>query len=185
MVGSISADRLPLTFLDAISQLSFHVKFKIIGYETSGYKGYINELLSYSEKLNIRKNIQYLGTIPIRSELLKICTQCDIGLSLIPLKSNNINLSNMLGASNKPFDYLSCGISIIIPNLSDWVDQFVSQGCAKSCDPNDSKNIAECLKWFFINKQKSKEMGIKGRNKIISDWNYEKQFEPVLNILNK
>ena len=37
----------------------------------------------------------------------------------------DINLNYMTGASNKPFDYMACGLALLVCDLSDWKQMYV------------------------------------------------------------
>ena len=91
----------------------------------------------------------------------------------------------MTGASNKPFDYLACGLPLLVSDLPDWREMFVAPGYARACDPSDAENVAAALRWFVENPGAARAMGERGRQRIAADWNYERQFAPVLSELTK
>jgi hypothetical protein len=86
----------------------------------------------------------------------------------------------MAGASNKPFDYLSQGISLIVPPDQEWEQLFVQSGCAKTCPINDPKSLSELFRWMADHRAEVVEMGRCGHKMIQEEWHYEKQFGPVL-----
>ena len=98
----------------------------------------------------------------------------------MPMKSSDVNDDTMSGASNKPFDYLACGAALLVTDLPDWGKVFVEPGFGLACDPGDPKSIAQALQWFLEHPDQMRAMGEKGRQRILTDWNYEKQFSPVL-----
>ena len=89
----------------------------------------------------------------------------------------------MVGASNKCFDCLACGIPLLVSNYADWEKTYVEPRYALSADPNDPSSIAFALEWFLNNPGERCAMGERGRQKILDDWNYEKQFKLVLELL--
>lgn len=177
--GSIVPSRLPLTVFEALALLPNTVKVRIIGYETVGSKGYLQRLQSVTQGLGVSDRIEILGPLS-RSEMLARSRECDVGLSLIPKQSENFNFSNMVGASNKPFDYLACGLALLVSDIPDWKKMYVEPGYGLACDPEDSKSIARSLQWFLDHPKEMREMGERGRQKILAEWNYEQQFWPVL-----
>ena len=61
---------------------------------------------------------------------------------------------------------------------------YVEPGYALACDPTDPKSIAAALQWFLEHPVQMRNMGEKGRRRILEEWNYERQFLPVLQLLN-
>jgi glycosyltransferase involved in cell wall biosynthesis len=180
--GSIGPPLLPLTVIQALASLPEEICLRIIGYETVGCFGYMNEVNALARRLGIEKRIEFLGTIP-RSRLMEIGKRCDIGLAAMPSQSSNVNLRALTGASNKPFDYLACGLPIIVNNQPEWVRFYCDPGYALSCDPADPDSIAAAIGWFHEHRDQMRAMGESGRRRILSDWNYETQIEPVLTAL--
>ena len=182
--GSIVPSRLPVSVLEALAKLPDRVKLRIIGYETIGHQGYVNTLLETGRRLGISNRIEHLGTLPDRDELLSWCRKCDIGLALMPKESDDINEQAMAGASNKPFDYLSSGMALLVSDLPDWRTIYIETGYGLTCDPGDPESIANALRWFLDHPHKMRVMGERGRRKIATEWNYEMKFLPVLERMN-
>ena len=181
--GSIVPERLPVTVIQALAMLPELVKLRVIGYETIGSLGYIDTLLHMAEQYHIDHRIEFLGALP-RKDVLTWCRRSDIGLSFMPSDSTDVNMSQMTGASNKPFDNLACGIPLIVSNLPEWRTMFVEPGYALSCDHNDPEDLARVITWYLEHPVEMRSMGERGRQRIVSEWNYEKQFAPVITILN-
>jgi glycosyltransferase involved in cell wall biosynthesis len=91
----------------------------------------------------------------------------------------------MVGASNKPFDYLASGLVIIVPDTIEWKEFFVDRKCAVACDSEDSHSISEALEWCWRNRDQLRTMNSFGREMLESEWNYEAQFEPVRLLLER
>jgi glycosyltransferase involved in cell wall biosynthesis len=131
-------------------------------------------------QLGIAGRVEFLGPVPQREELLALCRQCDVGLSLMPKQSLDNNEQTMTGASNKPFDYLACGLALLVSDLPDWRVLFVDGGYALAVDPADPHSIATAVRWLLEHPAESRAMGERGRQRILREWNYEEQFAPVL-----
>jgi glycosyltransferase involved in cell wall biosynthesis len=177
--GSIVPARVPLTVLQAISQLQCNVRFQMAGYETIGNRGYIAALQAEAVRLGIRERFEYLGAFA-REELLPLCRKADVGLSLMPNTTSDLNEQAMTGASNKPFDYLACGVPLLVSDLPEWRKMFVEAGYALACNPGDPQSIAEALRWFIEHPEETRQMGERGCDRILKEWNYEAQFAPVV-----
>ena len=178
--GSIVPDRLPLSILDALAALPDDVTLTIVGYETKGSTGYLDALRDRARRLGILQRIQIVGTVAVRSELLNIARSCDVGLALMPMTSEDENLQAMTGASNKPFDYLACGLALLVSDLPDWNEMFVKPGYGLSCDPSQPASIAAAVRYFCDTPDAVQLMGSNGQQRILSEWNYELEFDKVL-----
>jgi glycosyltransferase involved in cell wall biosynthesis len=182
--GSIVPARLPTTVLAALTMLPECVRLRVVGYETNGHKGYVRQLQELASQLGIADRVEFLGAVP-RRELLTGCRQCDVGLSLMPKQSLDNNERAMTGASNKPFDYLACGLALLVSDLPDWRGLFVDGGYALTVDPTDPASIAKAVRWLLEHPAELRVMGERGRQRILREWNYERQFAPVLQRLTK
>jgi glycosyltransferase involved in cell wall biosynthesis len=89
----------------------------------------------------------------------------------------------LTGASNKPFDYLACELAVLVSDLPDWCEMFVEPGYGLSCNPEEPLSIAAALRHFYNRPADTRLMGERGRKRILAEWNYETQFEPVLRTL--
>lgn len=181
--GSIVPDRLPVTVVEAMASLPSGVRLSIVGYETVGSLGHVDALRRRAEGLGLDGRLDILGTVATRGELLAICRRGDLGLCLLPGGSPDVNTRAMAGASNKPFDYLACGLPVLVPDLPDWREMFVEPGYALCCDPANPASIVAAVGWFYEHPSEMRAMGERGRQRILRDWNYEAQFRPVLELL--
>jgi glycosyltransferase involved in cell wall biosynthesis len=137
-----------------------------------------------AKRFGLENNLRYLGALP-RHELMRVVKEADVGLALFPMQTDNVNLNHLTGASNKAFDYLAGGLALLVSARPDWEEMFVQPGYGLSCDPNDANSIAAQLRWFLEHPVETREMGECGRQRILTEWNYEKQFSPVLRRLNR
>jgi spore maturation protein CgeB len=126
--------------------------------------------------------IEYLGMVP-RADLLAEAARAHIGLSLMPFKSDDVNINHMAGASNKPFDYMAAGLALLVSDLPDWTRMFVEPGFGLACDPADVDSIWSVLSWFLDHPEERRAMAGRARDKIKTEWNYDTQFRNVLESL--
>lgn len=180
--GSIVPERLPMTIIGAMSRLPKNVKLRVIGYETVGHIGYVDKLKVLAGELDLSDRLQLIEALP-RKKLLKWCEQSDVGLAFMPVTSKDINLVSMTGASNKPFDYLACGLPLLVSNLPDWQQMYVEPGYGLACNPDDADSIADALRWYLEHPTEMRVMGERGRRRILDEWNYQTQFQVVKNQL--
>jgi glycosyltransferase involved in cell wall biosynthesis len=101
-------------------------------------------------------------------------------MALLPITSEDVNERAMVGASNKVFDYLACGLAVLVGNMPVWRETFAEAGFGRTCDPASPESIARALGWLLDHPEERVAMGRRGRQRIAADWNYEHQFAPVL-----
>ena len=89
----------------------------------------------------------------------------------------------MVGASNKPFDYLACGMPILFNDSKEWIEFFEKKGVGISCNPESAQSIADAVRMIVENKKSFDLMREKGLKQIAEEWNYEAQFAPIQKIL--
>lgn len=178
--GSIVPSRLPLAVVSALAMLPDRVKLRVIGYETAGSQGYVGELLDGARQAGVESRLEVIGALPRRSELIEWCGRCEVGLAFMPLGTADVNQQNMTGASNKAFDYLACGLALLVSDLPDWRSAYCDPGFALACDPQNPDSIAQAVRRLLCDPEMARSMGEKGRLRIAAEWNYEKQFSGVL-----
>ncbi len=178
--GSIVPDRLPPAVVEALALLPREFCLRVIGYEPAGARGYVDALKAHSQVLGLGDRIEFVGTVPSRSDLLGFADVSHVGLALMPMAPGDINMEHMTGASNKAFDYLARGLPLIVSDRPDWVSMFVNQGVAQACDPRSPKSIAAAVNHFLRSPDQHYQSAQTGIGLIRDQWNYEHQFAPVL-----
>ncbi len=181
--GSINQQRLPASLIQALALLPAGVTLQTAGYEAAGDTNHIQNLKDEAARLGVGARFQHLGAVPARRDLLDHCRRADVGVIFMPKGIREINLQNMTGASNKPFDYLACGLALLVTDLPDWTRMYADAGYALACNPDDPASIAAALRRFLERPDEMRAMGERGRQRILADWNYETQFRPVLEIM--
>lgn len=181
--GTIVPARLPETILYALAELPAGVKLRVIGYETLGALGYVNELKQLAARLGLSERVEFNGPMS-RFELMERCAENDVGLSLLPSEGDDPNEQAMVGASNKAFDYLACGLPLLVNDAPDWVNFYVTPGYALACRPHEAESLADAIRWYWENPAERQRMGENGRQRILSAWHYEQQFAPVRAMLS-
>jgi glycosyltransferase involved in cell wall biosynthesis len=179
--GNISQELLPEELLQALVDVA-GVRLLAVGYTTVGTEDYPAQFRTAAAKLGVIDRTELLTAVP-RTELLSRARHCTIGWASVPMKSTNFNLRTMAGASNKAFDYLACGLPLLVSDLPDWRAMFVEPGYARACEPETPSSIVSALRWFVEHPVETHAMGERGRQRVLNEWNYETQFESVLSSL--
>ena len=106
--------------------------------------------------------------------MLRVGAKYDVGLSLMPMESSDVNMTTMIGASNKPFDYLVQGLPMICSDLPDWRSAFSEY--AVFCDPTSVTSIRSALIELLDRNEWRQSARVRGRARIAEEWNYEQLF---------
>ncbi|MBJ7544683.1 glycosyltransferase [Rhodomicrobium udaipurense] len=178
--GSISPDQFPETLIDAMRLLPPDVRLDFAGYETVGNRGYVDRFLGLAEAAGLAARVRYLGAFPERAKLLERASEAHIGLALFARAFRE----PIAGASNKPFDYLACGLPLLTNDTAEWDAFFGKAGVSVGCDPSRPEDIARAVTWYRNNPDERRAMTERGRQKIRDVWNYETQFAQVIEALN-
>jgi glycosyltransferase involved in cell wall biosynthesis len=181
--GSITPERLPKTVAFAVNRMAGRVRLRIAGYEAPGAHGYVRHLVDCGTGTAADALIEYIGLLPSRDDLLAEAARAHVGLALMPCHSNDLNMRQMTGASNKPFDYMAAGLALLVSELPDWKTMFVDPGFGLACDPTDVDSLSAALGWFIDHPEGSRAMATRARKKIETEWNYDTQFSAVLESL--
>jgi glycosyltransferase involved in cell wall biosynthesis len=89
----------------------------------------------------------------------------------------------MAGASNKAFEYLARGLPLLVSPMPDWQAMFVTPGYAIACDIENVDSLVAALRWYSDDPARRQSMGERGRQRVLTEWNYEAQFSPVLQMI--
>jgi glycosyltransferase involved in cell wall biosynthesis len=162
-----------------LSLVPNRVRLRLVGYETIGYPTYGRELLAEASRLGVQDRLEILPAAS-RHALLQISADQHVGVALMPRVSDDINMRHMVGASNKATDYLAAGLALLVSDLPDWRAAYVDARYGLSCDPSSARSIAAALKWFLDHRNETLQMGERGRQRLVSEWNYDAVFEPIL-----
>jgi glycosyltransferase involved in cell wall biosynthesis len=179
--GNISPQLVPIELRTALARMDGRVRLRIAGYEAPDARGYIGHLAGDTGGL-AHTPIEYIGMVP-RARLLREAARAHVGLSLIPSNSGNFNMSHMVGASNKPFDYMAAGLALLVSGLPDWTRTFVEPGFGIACNPTDADSLSAAIGWFIDHPEERRAMAAGARQKIETEWNYDIQFSGVLEFL--
>jgi glycosyltransferase involved in cell wall biosynthesis len=178
--GSIGPGQFPSSIVGALAHLPSDVRLEFAGYETIGTKDYVAELMRLASELGLDSRVTYRGAISKRSDLYALASQCDLGLCLFA----TVFRDPMVGASNKPFDYLACGLPLLTNSTPEWRDFYGSHRVSIECDPERPETIAKAVLTLRENGEARRNMAQRGLALIRSEWNYETQFAKVLDTID-
>jgi glycosyltransferase involved in cell wall biosynthesis len=179
--GTIGAPLIPETLLHALGLLPSSIGLHVFGYETMGSRGYAEHLRQLARALGLERRVLIHGPVQ-RAELWSQMRVAEVGISLSPLCGTDANLLALAGASNKTFDYLAAGLALLISQRTDWTELFGAFG--EACDPADAASVAAAIQRLYTERAATRARGEAGRRRVLQEWNYERQFEPVRMVLN-
>jgi glycosyltransferase involved in cell wall biosynthesis len=177
--GSLNGDQYPANVISAIALLPSNVRVRFAGYETVGHAGFVKQLLELAERIGVADRVEYLGTPRTRPALYALAAKANVGLVLFARSFRE----PMIGASNKPFDYLACGLALLLTDTAEWSELYGEIGCGRATNPESVEAIAATIRGMRDNPNATRAMGEAGRQRILDKWNYETQFEPVRQFL--
>lgn len=106
------------------------------------------------------------------------------------MKNSDIGLVNFLpegnhikALPNKPFEYMACGIPMIMSNFDYWKEIF--KECAVFADPINPTDIAKKIEFLLDNKDISFEMGKRGKLLIQKEFSWEAESIKLVNKYNE
>ena len=180
--GSITPDRLPESVVEAVQRYHGRVRLRIAGYEAPGAPGYIARLVALARTAEGEPLVDYVGRIPRRerpsgtSRSRSCRTRADAAGN-----SGDVNMRNMTGASNKPFDYMAAGLALLVSDLPDWRDNVRgSRLCtAPAIPPIRIRSAPRCVGFSIIRRSGAQWPGAVAQRSR-SDWSYDTLFLPVL-----
>src|SRR5262249_3345778 len=147
--GSIGPERFPEAVAFAVRRMAGRVRVRIAGYEAPSARGYVRHLVGTDTGAATDNPVEYIGMVPSRADLLMQAARAHVGLALMPCQSSDLNMRFMIGASNKPFDYMAAGLALLVSDLPDWKTMFVDPGFGLACDPTDADSLSAALAWFI------------------------------------
>lgn len=177
--GTITRERLPESIVRAISAFNGRVILQVLGYETVSSNGYLAYLTSTFGARDRGGIIEFLGQRS-RSSLLEVAAQAHIGLALMPMASDSLDMRHMVGASNKAFDYMAAGLPVIVSDLPDWRHIFVDKKFGFALNPESESEFVDLLHVLLRSRDLLNEMSSRCQEQIKSSWNYDAAFEHLI-----
>lgn len=155
-------------------------------YLVIGEGPYRENLESLIKKLNVEKNVKFLGSIPnekLQDETEAFYSVCDLFLMI----SRNINDIETEGFG---LVFLEAGLSkkAVVGGDSGGIRDAVVDGVTgKLVDPNNSAKVSECILSLLENRSLSDKMGVNGYKRAVKlfNWktsvkNWEKELKAIL-----
>jgi glycosyltransferase involved in cell wall biosynthesis len=151
-----------------------NVKLLLVGPIKEQYQIELEEL---AKKYNSFDNLEILGRIPYE-QLIKLSSKCHLGIAIY---DGNDEVSKTVGtASNKIYEYLACGMPIILSEK----EQFIKTLGFESFYFYHNNEIEKLSQIIEVVKLDFKQLSEKARSTFMDKYTFESNFNKALNYLN-
>jgi len=150
------------------------VKLLLVGPINENYQIELEEL---AKKYNSFDNLEILGRIPY-DQLIKLSSMCHLGIAIY---DGNDAVSKTVGtASNKIYEYLACGMPIILSEKEQFIKTL---GFESFCfyHNNEIEKLSQIIEGVKLD---FKQLSEKARSTFLEKYTFESSFSKVLNYLN-
>lgn len=149
------------------------IKLVVIG------KGHESVRMSEAAKHN--DNVIYMGKRPYKEVAIYVAH----ALASIIMISNPDKRSTTGVFPLKLFETLACGAPAIVSDLPGQADFVRYHNCGEIVPVDDSERLINAIKNIAQNPDKSKEMGIKGREVVVKEHSWYKRSEDTLDLIKQ
>jgi len=172
--GILSASRGLEELIEAASILKLRgldkVVFALMG--TDYLRGELNEMVR-ARGLEDRVHI----FPPVPSEALpEVTLSADVGMILF----RNSCLNHFYSLPNKLFEYMMAGVPMIASGFPEMAAVIEGARCGLLVEPSDPAGIADALAHMVSNPRERAEMGSRGRIAAVTEYNWSRQEEVLL-----
>lgn len=145
--------------------------------EVIGDGPWISHLKDEVQKLNLRKQVEFLGLIQNNQEVLRIVSRWQIGLA--PYEPNTSNMT-YFGDPSKVKFYLEYKLPVIITKITYMAEELRKYN-AGVCINYDSKSLIEAINKIQMDYNKF----LKGTEQLASKYEYKSYYENKFKFFNK
>ncbi len=140
---------------------------------------YREKLLRLSHGAGAHGRLILIPMVPF-TEVDAITAGADVAFGIYPTPTDDLNWRYMAGASNKRFAYMSLGLPQVANRGHGMKEVIERPHCGLLVDPNSADEIGSAIRLLLENESLRHEMGRNGRQAHLTEFNYEKEFAPVL-----
>ena len=146
--------------------------FVILGLRTNEEEEACKKIIKQE---NLEGRVIFIPFVPTQNELLQYTASADVGLVLY----KPIEVNRKYVAPCKLYDYLACGVPVIVPKSLPYLSEMVNRlGVGLSYFESTSEAIGKTI-CELLERPDRKKMGEKARQAHLSNLNFETQFAPL------
>ena len=180
--GELSYTRGLANILKSIPHLSEDIILILVG-KSEIEPAFNNKFKELIDHLNISNRVFIFESLSY-FDLSSITNLCDIGIGVLSTTQDdsNINIRHLFGASNKIFEYMACGLPIIVPYNDEYYKEIELQKLGLTVDPLSENSIAKAIN-KILDKSNYNIYSNNVSDKFLNEYNYNKQFQKILKLL--
>ncbi len=167
--GILSASRGLEELIEAASILGYRgldkVVFALMG--TDYLHGELNDMV---RTRNLEDRVHIFAPVP-SEDLPEVTVSADVGMILF----RNSCLNHYYSLPNKLFEYMMAGVPMIASGFPEMAAVIEGARCGLLVEPTDPVKIADALAYMAANPRERVEMGARGRNAAITEYNWSHQ----------
>jgi glycosyltransferase involved in cell wall biosynthesis len=169
--GMITRNRGILSLVKAMDQAGKEASLILIGsWEDEALQNECRALPGY-------QHVQYLGQVSQEVSLAEI-KAADAGIiSFLPIPNH------VTALPNKPFEYMACGLPMIMSAFENWKRMF--DGCALFVDPGDATSIAGSILALVRDRTLARRLGEQGFRRSRELYSWEAESKKLTNLYNE
>jgi len=177
-VGGLTKDRGTLESIQALQKIVKKVpnaKLVFLG-EFKGGAEYKEEVISYVEKKNFDRYVEFSGYVP-HEDVVEYMNMAKVGTLFLQPIPRYIN-----AVSIKLFEYMACGLPVVASNFPAISRVVKEADCGILVDPTDVDEIADAMVYMLEYPEEAKRMGENGRRAVEEKYNWERMEERLLEL---
>jgi glycosyltransferase involved in cell wall biosynthesis len=174
-VGTVTPDRGALNMLAAMEILADRgrvVQFECIGPIVKECRTEVTERAKRT-RLPVSMNGERLSP----NEAWRRTARCHVGLAVLRGIPNNRAIQ-----PTKLFEYMALGMPLIASNYPTYRAVIKGNSCGLCVDPDAPAEIADAIEWLMDHPTEAAEMGRRGREAVIREFNWEREAHKLLRL---
>jgi glycosyltransferase involved in cell wall biosynthesis len=113
----------------------------------------------------------------VPDEAWRMTARCHVGLAVLRGIPNNYAIE-----PTKLFEYMGLGMPLIASNYPTYRAVVEGTSCGLCVDPDAPAEIADAIEWIMDHPTQAAEMGRRGREAVIREFNWERESRKLLRL---
>jgi glycosyltransferase involved in cell wall biosynthesis len=133
------------------------------------------EVRERAKRVNLPVRIN--GHRVISGEAWRMTARCHVGLAVLRGIPNNYAIQ-----PTKLFEYMALGMPVVASNYPTYRAVIEGASCGLCVDPDAPDQLANALEWLMDHPAEAAEMGRRGREAVIREFNWEREADKLLRL---
>ena len=174
--GWIGPSRCLETVIQSMRWWPERTLFVMIGPISEAYR---DSLLALARRVGCEGRVLFFGSVPY-DEVFHLAAGAAVGCSLVA-DQDSLNWKYSAGAINKRFEYMAVGLPQVANAGPGMVEVIERPDCGLLVDSTLSEDVGRTMSRLLEDAGLRTRMSESGRSAHLSEFNYERQYAPVLN----